>query len=83
MAKQNGTDVLAVACPLCQANLDMYQAEAEKLLGERFSIPVMYFVQLMGLAMDLDPKRICLGKLIVDPLPILTQKGFIEGAVHL
>jgi heterodisulfide reductase subunit B len=83
MVKQNGADVLAVACPLCQANLDMYQAEAEKLLGERFSIPVLYFVQLMALAMDLDPKRICLSKLIVDPLPILTQKGFIEGAVHL
>ncbi|UCE48441.1 MAG: CoB--CoM heterodisulfide reductase iron-sulfur subunit B family protein [Phycisphaerales bacterium] len=83
MAKQNGADVLAVACPLCQANLDMYQAEAEKLLEERFSIPVLYFVQLMGLAMDLDPKRVCLGKLIVDPLPILAQKGFIEGAVHL
>jgi heterodisulfide reductase subunit B len=83
MAKQNGADVLAVACPLCQANLDMYQAEAEKLLGERFSIPVLYFVQLMGLAMDLDPKRVCLGKLIVDPLPILTKKGFIDGAVYL
>ncbi len=83
MAKQNGADVLAVACPLCQANLDMYQAEAEKLLGERFSIPVLYFVQLMGLAMDLDLKRICLNKLIVDPLPILAQKGFIDGAVYL
>ena len=83
MAKQNGADVFAVACPLCQANLDMYQAEAEKLLGERFSIPVMYFVQLMGLAMDLDPKRICLDKLIVDPLPVLAQKGFIDAAVFL
>ncbi len=83
MAKQNGADVLAVACPLCQANLDMYQAEAEKLMGERFSIPVLYFVQLMGLAMDLDPKRVCLGKLIVDPLPILAKKGFVDGAVYL
>ncbi|MCP4263097.1 MAG: heterodisulfide reductase subunit B [Planctomycetes bacterium] len=83
MAKQNGADVLVVACPLCQANLDIYQAEAEKLLGERFSIPVIYFVQLMGLAMDLDPKRVCLDKLIVDPFPILTKKGFIDGAVYL
>ncbi len=83
MAKQNGADVLAVACPLCQANLDLYQAEAEKLLGERFSIPVIYFVQLMGLAMDLDPKHIGLDKLIVDPLPILNQKGFVDGAVYL
>ena len=83
MAKQNGADVLVVACPLCQANLDLYQAEAEKLLGERFSIPIIYFVQLMGLAMDLDPKRIGLDKLIVDPLPILAKKGFIDGAVYL
>ena len=83
MAKQNGADVLVVACPLCQANLDLYQAEAEKLLGERFSIPIIYFVQLMGLAMDLDPKRICLDKLIVDPFPILAKKGFIDGAVYL
>jgi len=83
MAKQCGADALVVACPLCQANLDIYQGEAEKLLGERFSIPVVYFVQLMGLAMDLDPKRICLDKLIVDPLPILAKKGFIDGAVYL
>jgi len=72
-----------VACPLCQANLDMFQGEAEKLLGERFSIPVIYFVQLMGLAMDLDLKRLCLDRLIVDPLPILAQKGFIDGGVYL
>ncbi len=83
MAKQSGADAVVVACPLCQANLDMFQGEAEKLLGERFSIPVIYFVQLLGLAMDLDPKRICLDRLIVDPFPILAQKGFVDGAVHL
>ena len=83
MAKQNGADALVVACPLCQANLDMFQGEAEKLLGEKFSIPVLYFVQLMGLAMNLDLKRICLDRLIVDPLPILAQKGFIDGGVYL
>ena len=83
IAKENGADVLAVACPLCQANLDMYQSDAEKLLGQQLGIPVLYFVQLMGLAMGLDPQHVCLEKLIVDPLPILSKKGFIDRGVYL
>jgi len=83
IAKENGADVLAVACPLCQANLDMYQVEAEKLLGEQLSVPVLYFTQLMGLAMGLPAEDICLDKVIVDPLPILSEKGFISGGVYL
>ena len=83
IAKENGADVLAVACPLCQANLDMYQSEAEKRLDEQLSIPVLYFTQLMALAMDLGPEQVCLHKVIVDPLPLLAEKGFIAGKVYL
>ncbi len=83
IAKENGADVLAVACPLCQANLDMYQAEAEKILGEQLSVPVLYFTQLMGLAMGLPAKDLCLDKVIVDPMPLLCEKGFISGGVYL
>jgi len=83
IAKENEADVLAVACPLCQANLDMYQSEAEKLSGRQLSIPVLYFTQLMGLAMDLAPEQVALGKVIVDPLPVLAEKGLITGGVYL
>ena len=83
IAKQNGADILAVACPLCQANLDMYQSEGEKQLGEQLSIPVLYFTQLMALAMDLEPEQVCLEKVIVDPLPLLAEKGLIAGEVYL
>ena len=83
LAKENWADVLAVACPLCQANLDMYQSDAEKLLGQQLGIPVLYFVQLMGLAMGLDPQHVCLEKVIVDPLPLLAKKGLIDGGVYL
>ena len=83
MAKENNADILAVACPLCQANLDMYQSEAEKILDEQLSIPVLYFTQLMALAMDLEPEEICLHKVIVDPLPLLAEKGFIPGEVYI
>ncbi|MHC4715364.1 MAG: CoB--CoM heterodisulfide reductase iron-sulfur subunit B family protein [Planctomycetota bacterium] len=83
IAKENGADVLAVACPLCQANLDMYQADAEKALGEQLGIPVLYFTQLIGLAMGLGAEQLCLEKGIVDPLPLLVEKGFIAGEVYL
>jgi len=83
MAKEAGADVLAVACPLCQANLDMYQTEAEKRSGEQLSIPALYFTQLMGLAMGLAPEAVCLDKVIVDPLPLLAEKGFVAGGVYL
>ena len=83
IAKENGADVLAVACPLCQANLDMYQTEAEKITGEQLSIPVLYFTQLMGLAMELNEEQLCLDRLIVDPMPLLVAKGFIAGQACL
>jgi len=83
IAKENGAEVLAVACPLCQANLDMYQSDGEAMLGEQLGIPVLYFTQLMGLAMGLAPEHLCLEKVIVDPLPLLADKGFIPGKAYL
>ena len=83
IAKENGADILAVACPLCQANLDMYQSDAEKLLHHQLGIPVLYFTQLMALAMGLEPQHLCLNKVIVDPLPLLVEKGLIAGSAYL
>ena len=83
IAKENGADILAVACPLCQANLDMYQSDAEKLLDTQLGIPVLYFTQLLGLAMGLPTEKLGLDKVIVDPIPLLVEKGFISGKVYL
>ena len=83
IAKENGADILAVACPLCQANLDMYQSDAEKASGQQLGIPVLYFTQLMALAMGLPAEQVCLEKGIVDPLPLLVEKGLIAGAAYL
>ncbi len=83
MAKECGADVLAVACPLCQANLDMYQSDAEQSLGRQLGMPVLYFTQILGLAMGLDRRRLLLEKVIVDPMPMLAQKGFVSEGVYL
>ncbi|TFG48256.1 MAG: hypothetical protein E4H33_04510 [Anaerolineales bacterium] len=68
-----GADAIAVACPLCHMNLDarQFQMEIDRL------IPIMYFTQLMAIALDLPPKAAALHKNIVDPRPMLTDKKLI------
>jgi len=83
MAKDGGADAIAVACPLCQANLDMFQSDAEEALDRQFGLPALYFTQLLGLALGIAPDRLGLDKLIVDPLPMLAEKGFVAGGVYL
>lgn len=71
VAKAMGADVIAVACPLCQMNLDLRQKQAEKAHGADFGIPVLYFTQLMGMAFGLPSADLCLDKLVVSPSHLL------------
>ncbi len=66
-AKCVGADVIAVACPLCQANLDTRQDEINRIYGTKYDLPVLYFTQLMGIGFDLSPKELMLGKHFVRP----------------
>jgi len=72
-ARAVGADAVAVACPLCHMNLDGRQAQ----LGLDEPIPVLYFTQLMALAFDLGEKAAALGKNMVDPRPVLQEKGLV------
>lgn len=82
-AKECGADLVAVVCPLCQANLDMYQSNVEDKLRRSLGVPVLFFTQLLGLAMELDRERLGLEKIIVDPFPLLSEKGLAEGGAWL
>jgi heterodisulfide reductase subunit B len=72
-AKRAGANAVAVACPLCHANLDTRQAEAEALKGEKFGIPVFYFTELIGLALGYGQKELGLDKHIVSVEPYLNS----------
>jgi heterodisulfide reductase subunit B len=61
-----GAEVIATACPLCQINLELYQGEVNKEFGTEFSIPVLYFTQLMGLALGIGPKKLGIGSEVVS-----------------
>jgi heterodisulfide reductase subunit B len=73
-ARQAGADVIAVACPLCHTNLDARQFQ----MNIDTPMPVLFFTQLMAIALDLPLKFAALEKNLTDPRPLLREKGFIE-----
>ncbi len=78
MARDSGADCVATACPLCQINLDMRQKEIEGRFRDRLGIPVLYFTQLLGLALGLKPDQLGMSSLAVDPAPLLAKRGLLS-----
>jgi len=66
MALDAGANCIAVACPLCQQNLDLRQSQVNRSLGTSFAVPVLYFSQIMGLAYGYTPKEVGLTKNIIS-----------------
>ena len=77
MASDEGAEAIVVACPLCQSNLDLRQGMINKKYKKDFNIPILYFTQLVGLALGIDPKKLGLEKHIVNPMPLLKEKGIL------
>ncbi len=74
-ARDVGADCVAVACPMCHSNLDTRQSEMKARYGRSLNMPVLYFTQLMGIALELTAKQLMLNRHFVDPLPMLKGKG--------
>lgn len=70
-AAESEADVIATACPLCQTNLECYQMQVNQEYGTDFKIPIMYFTQLLGLAMGIKPKRLGIGTEFISTERIL------------
>ncbi len=75
MAYDEGAQAIVVACPLCQSNLDLRQPMINKKFKKDFNIPILYFTQVVGLALGIEPGKLGLNKHIVSPLPLLKEKG--------
>jgi len=71
MARESGADCIAVACPMCQASLDLRQKDYEKETGKKLDMPIVYVTQLLGLCLGIPEKELGLGRLIVSPKTVL------------
>lgn len=72
-AREAGAEAMAIACPLCHTNLDARQFQ----MGLEEPMPVLYFSQLMALALGLPQKAAALDRNLIDPRPLLRNKGFL------
>jgi heterodisulfide reductase subunit B len=79
-ASREGAEMLVTSCPLCQFNLDYRQEQMGKRHIGFSPLPVLYFAQLLGIALGLDSADYGFGEHYVDPHPLLRQKGLIATA---
>jgi len=82
LARDAGADAVVTACPLCQMNLDLRQAQVNATLKETFNVPVFYYTQLMGLALGLSREDMMLKKLVVSPWKVLDKIEEPEAALE-
>ena len=77
-ARKAGADMMITACPLCAFNLDDRQEVTKKLHPEFKTMPVLYFTQIMALALGLEDKA-GLEENYVDARPLLRERDLLEG----
>lgn len=77
MAKDAEADCIVTGCTMCQANLDTRQEEIEKETGEKYNLPILYFTELMGLALGHRNAKKWLSRHITDPIKVLSDKGLM------
>jgi len=69
----SGAEVIATTCPLCQVNLECYQTQVNEEFGTKYSMPVVYFTQLLGLAIGSPPRKLGFGKELISATPFLSR----------
>ena len=74
-AEDSGAEVIATECPTCHSGLEMHQVRAEKEFGITTSVRILYFTQLLGLAMGLSPRKLGIHENISDSMGFLKEKG--------
>jgi len=76
-ALRSGAKAIVVSCQMCQANLDMYPLRAYKDPAKARALPVLYFTELIGLALGLKGIEQGLKQHFVDPRPLLRELGLL------
>ncbi|MBN2556927.1 MAG: CoB--CoM heterodisulfide reductase iron-sulfur subunit B family protein [Anaerolineales bacterium] len=75
VAEDAGADAIVTICPMCQLNLDAYQTQVSRKQGRNYKMPILYFTQMIGLAMGMKPSELGFGQEIVSGKGMLSKIG--------
>ena len=71
LARAAGAECMAVACPMCQVNLDLRQSDINKVKNSNHNIPIVYITQLVGLCLGIASEKLGMDKCVVSPRSII------------
>jgi len=72
-----GVDALVDSCPSCQNMFDMRQKSAAATTGAKLNLPIVYYTQLLGLAMGIPQEKLGLN-LNRSPIDEFLQKALVH-----
>jgi heterodisulfide reductase subunit B2 len=76
-AEASGAEVIATECPTCHTGLEMHQVRAEKRFGKKTTVKILYFTQLLGLALGIGPRKLGIHTNISDAMPMILDKRLL------
>jgi len=76
-ARLNGAEAVVVSCPLCAFNLDQRQKETARAYPGFKHMPVLYFTQVLAIALGCPGEKLGFDLHYIDPRPVLKEKGLI------
>jgi heterodisulfide reductase subunit B len=74
-----GAEAIVVGCPLCFFNLDYRQKDVKAIYKKFKSIPIIYFTQLLAIALGLDENVCNFNDHYIGPRELLLAKNLIGG----
>jgi heterodisulfide reductase subunit B2 len=76
-AQAAGAEVIATECPTCHSGLEMHQVRAEKVLGQKTKVKMLYFTQLLGIALGVAPRKLGVHENVSDGIAVLKEKQIL------
>jgi heterodisulfide reductase subunit B len=73
--KAVGANAMVLMCPLCGSMYDRNQRVIERRFDAAYNLPVLYYPQILGLALGMNPKELGLEMNRVKTSDLLSNLG--------